>query len=194
MLSLKIVAVGDCNIGKRCLLRSYAERKFPNDDIKNTSNGYAADMNICGKHIQLKLWDINCEAEYARMRPLTYALTDAFLLCFSVADSGSFHNVEKMWYPEIVHHCPNVPFILVGTKCDVIKDKTTDKVHRVQRADAHAFAKRINAVKYLECSSLTRQGLDDVFLEAVHAVLSVPPDKDKDDNTSKQRTNSCVVA
>jgi hypothetical protein len=39
---------------------------------------------------------------------------------------------------------------------------------------------------------ITRQGLDAVFTEAVHAVLSVPPDKDKDDNTSKQ-TNTCVV-
>ena len=113
-------------------------------------------------------------------------------MCFSVADSGSFHNVKTIWYPEIVHHCPNVPFILVGTKCDVIKDKTTDQGHRVHRADARAFAKRIKAVKYIECSSLTRQGLDAVFTEAVHAVLSVPPDKDKDDNTSKQ-TNTCVV-
>ena len=32
-------------------------------------------MNICDKHIKLMLWDTNCEAEYARMRPLTYPLT-----------------------------------------------------------------------------------------------------------------------
>lgn len=75
----------------------------------------------------------------------------------------------------------------------MIKDKTTAQVDRVHRGDARALAKRIKAVKYIECSSLTRQGLDAVFTEAVHAVLSVPPDKDKDDNTSKQ-TNSCVVA
>ena len=35
----------------------------------------------------------------------------------------SFENVGAEWYPEVQHHCPNAPIILVGTKLDLRDDK-----------------------------------------------------------------------
>ena len=29
------------------------------------------------------------------------------------------------WYPEVSHHCPNTPVILVGTKLDLLDDQGT---------------------------------------------------------------------
>ena len=40
--------------------------------------------------------------------------TDVFLICFSVTSPSSFENVTSKWYPEIKHHCPDAPMILVG--------------------------------------------------------------------------------
>lgn len=40
--------------------------------------------------------------------------TDVFLVCYSVASPSSFENVTSKWYPEIKHHCPDAPLILVG--------------------------------------------------------------------------------
>jgi hypothetical protein len=50
---------------------------------------------------------------------------DVFLVCFSLISPSSFENVRTKWIPEISHHCPNVPFLLVGTKLDLRDDVDT---------------------------------------------------------------------
>ena len=77
------------------------------------------------------------------------------------------------WFPEIEHHAPSVPIILVGTKLDLRDDDTTRESLRQRRMapitheQGVACAKEIKAVKYLECSALTQRNLKSVFDEAI---------------------------
>lgn len=77
------------------------------------------------------------------------------------------------WYPEISHHAPNIPIILVGTKLDLRDDPTTIENLRQKRMEpvkydaALVVAKDIKATKYLECSALTQRNLKSVFDEAI---------------------------
>lgn len=82
----------------------------------------------------------------------------------------------SQWYPEIEHHAPNVPIILVGTKLDLRDDRATAdslrarKMEPVAYEQALAIAKEIRAHKYLECSALTQRNLKSVFDEAIRYV------------------------
>lgn len=77
------------------------------------------------------------------------------------------------------------PIILVGTKLDLRDDPETNEKLRERRLAPITYtqglqmAKEIKAVKYLECSALTQQGLKQVFDEAIRAVLCPPPVKQK---------------
>ncbi|KPP58433.1 hypothetical protein Z043_123743, partial [Scleropages formosus] len=54
--------------------------------------------------------------DYDRLRPLSYPMTDVFLICFSVVNPASFQNVREEWVPELQEYAPSVPFLLIGTQ------------------------------------------------------------------------------
>lgn len=81
-------------------------------------DNYSAPMVVDGISVSLGLWDTAGQEDYDRLRPLSYPQTDVFLICFSVASPSSFENVTSKWYPEIKHHCPDAPMILVGESKD----------------------------------------------------------------------------
>jgi len=103
-----------------------------------------------------------------------------FLTAFSVVNPSSFENGRVNWYPEVSHHCPNTPLILVGTKVDLREDSSTvEKLASKKQApitfeQGLGMVSEINAAKYMECSALTQQGLKAVFDEAIRSVLSPP--------------------
>ena len=119
----------------------------------------------------LGLFDTAGQEDYDRLRPLSYPQTDVFLVCFSVTSPASFENVREKWFPEVHHHCPGVPCLIVGTQVDLredasVKDKLAkQRMAPVRRDDGEKMAKDLGAVKYVECSALTQYKLKDVFDE-----------------------------
>jgi Ras-related C3 botulinum toxin substrate 1 len=103
---------------------------------------------VDGKAISLGLWD----TDYDRLRPLSYPQTDVFLICFSVVSPTSYENARtkvssrldsvgnrpdvtsRQWYPELSHHAPSTPVLLVGTKLDLREDQATIEKLRQQYA------------------------------------------------------------
>eukprot|EP00301_Raphidiophrys_heterophryoidea_P006926 c12745_g3_i1.p1 GENE.c12745_g3_i1~~c12745_g3_i1.p1 ORF type:complete len:212 (-),score=75.54 c12745_g3_i1:342-923(-) len=192
MQNIKCVVVGDGAVGKTCLLISYTTNAFPGEYIPTVFDNYSANVMVDGKPVNLGLWDTAGQEDYDRLRPLSYPQTDVFLVCFSIISQASYENVSAKWAPELNHHAPNAPKLLVGTKIDLREDqqminKLREKNMKVlSSADGDAKAKEIGARKYLECSALTQKGLKAVFDEAIRIVLAPPPAKAK-------KSGGCVL-
>lgn len=130
------------------------------------------------------LFDTAGQEDYDRLRPLSYPQTDVFLVCFSVVSPASYENVREKWVPEIRHHCPSTPFLVVGTQVDLRDDPTSleklakQKLKPITHEMGEKLAKDLKAVKYVECSALTQKGLKNVFDEAILAALE-PPEQPK---------------
>uniref|UniRef100_A0A2I3H330 Rho-related GTP-binding protein RhoG n=1 Tax=Nomascus leucogenys TaxID=61853 RepID=A0A2I3H330_NOMLE len=173
-------------IGETCLLIGYTTNAFPGEYIPTVFDNYSANVRVDEKLVNLGLWDTVAQEDYDRLCPLSYPQTDVFLICFSLVSPASFENVRAKWYPEVRHHCPNTPIILVGTKLELRDDKDTieklkeKKLTPITYLQGLAMAKEIGAVKYLKCSAPST-----LFDEEIQAVLCPSP--------VKKRKRKCLL-
>ena len=107
------------------------------------------------------------------------------LYCILTTSGAISHiHTHTQWVPEITHHCPKTPFLLVGTQVDLRDDAATiEKLSKVKQKpitgdSAEKLSRELRAVKYVECSALTQKGLKNVFDEAILAALE-PPEQPK---------------
>ncbi|CAO2630490.1 Ras-related C3 botulinum toxin substrate 1 [Lemmus lemmus] len=120
---------------------------------------------VDGKPVNLGLWDTAGQEDYDRLRPLSYPQTVRLMLDF-------YHVLECMvlqcppnWYPEVRHHCPNTPIILVGTKLDLRDDK--DTIEKLKE-------KKLTPITYPQGLAMAKEiGMNPLFL----CLLCSPGDK-----------------
>lgn len=173
----KLVIVGDGACGKTSLLSVFTLGTFPKEYVPTVFENYVTECRVDGKPVQLALWDTAGQEEYERLRPLSYAKAHVILIGFAVDSPDSLDNVSTKWMEEIAQLCSGVPLILVGLKGDLrtnpdaIEEVRLRSGRFVDPTEAQVVAREIGARKYMECSALTGQCVDDVFEAATRLSL-----------------------
>merc|ERR1712228_107252 len=167
---MKLVIVGDGAVGKTCIIMAYAENSFPEGYVPTVFDAYSMsiDLQPGGKKI-VEIFDTAGQEEYDRLRPLAYPGTSMFMVCFSVERESSFDNVRQKWVPEVRHHVPRAKIVLVGTKIDLREPNS------ISKRKGEKLSEEIKAECYMECSAITREGLNDVFTQCFHRHFNPEP-------------------
>ncbi|KAJ7399887.1 Ras-related C3 botulinum toxin substrate 2 [Pitangus sulphuratus] len=113
-------------------------------------DNYSANVMVDSKPVNLGLWDTAGQEDYDRLRPLSYPQTDVFLICFSLVSPASYENVRAKWFPEVRHHCPSTPIILVGTKLDLRDDKDTIEKLKEKKLSPITYPQGLALAKEIE--------------------------------------------
>lgn len=171
-LSLKCVLVGDTGVGKSSLAARLTSRTFKTDYEPTLFDNFAATVSVEDKPFHLSLFDTAGKEDFNKLRVLSYIKSDVFIVCFSVNNPESLHHVSEVWVPELKQYVPDTPFIVVGTNIDVRFQQPDVQVMKSSVISAkigNEIANRVGAVSYVECSSLTGEGMDDLAREIVAA-------------------------
>ncbi|XP_076805766.1 uncharacterized protein LOC143449441 isoform X2 [Clavelina lepadiformis] len=165
---LKVTVVGDGTSKKTDLCHAIAANGHHEAMIPTVFDNHHVNILHNDEIYSLAIWDTAGQADYDRLRPLSYPETDVFLICFSVVEPSLLPQVSGKWVPEIQEHCPNTPFIVVGTEIDLRHNK--DKLDELSKQDwepldrnlCRTVANTVGAFDYVECSAKTREGIDDL--------------------------------
>lgn len=170
---------------------------------------YVHDIFIDGQSVQLSLWDTAGQEEFDRLRALSYADTHCIMLCFSIDLPDSLENVQLKWVGEVADHCEGVKLVLVALKCDLrnleedpqaVEDDSYNPYDQLSPGAGGArrlityeeglsVAKKVGALRYLECSAKKNRGVNEAFSEAARCALNAKP---KGAN-GEQKEKSCTV-
>lgn len=86
-------------------------------------------------------------------------------------------SVLTRWIPEVRHFCERCPLILVACKKDLRTDPQTieklkaDGERPISIDMGKQLATEIHADAYMECSAKTREGIQDLFIQAARLSL-----------------------
>ncbi|CAC5373609.1 RAC1 [Mytilus coruscus] len=176
-IQVKCVVMGDIKVGKTSLIMTYAYNIFQEEDIPLVFD-FKTTVTANDKAVDLVLWDTCGSEDYNKLRPLSLPDTDVFFVCFSLNDPDSFDFIEQKCYPDIKLLCPNALTLLVGTKKDLINiGQNEQETREKDTSNLYAYkqginlAERIQAVKYIECSAKTGEGIQSVLEEAIKCVF-----------------------
>lgn len=171
---IKIILIGDSNVGKTCLAKRYVYGSF--DDGGNTIGlGFEVKKtNINSENIDVRIFDTAGQEKYHSLVSHLFNSIDGTMIVFDVCSDESFNNVQK-WLDKLDEKSQNIPVILVGNKTDRLDDRV------VLAEQAENFAKENNLI-YIETSAKSGCNVNDAFNQIIYQTYEMIKQKAVESN------------
>lgn len=161
---MKLVLVGDQNVGKTSLLRYLVDQKPLNDPTTTTSIYLTVhQLQVRGNSVNVNIWDTAGEEQYRSLASVYLRSAKGVLIVFDLTARSSFESVQY-WLKYIDETLEVTPAtIVVGNKCDREDQEVAD-----DRIEEFCRAK---GVRFMKTSAATGENVEMVFKQLVEDVL-----------------------
>ncbi|KAK8821302.1 hypothetical protein WA538_005929, partial [Blastocystis sp. DL] len=179
-INVKILLIGDSNVGKSCILMRFIDNRFNELSPTIGVDFKRKLMEVNGRKVRATIWDTGREiplsksnlAGQERFRTLTssyYRGAHGIILVYDVTCQSSFENLQT-WLSECENYCTDqadsIVKLLVANKIDLQNRAISTK-------EGQNFAKQ-HGMLYIETSAKESIGVNQVFEELVTKVLESP--------------------
>jgi small GTP-binding protein len=157
---MKVVLVGDAQVGKTCMLRRLTSGMFNETSATVVGSFQTHTMNTSKGPITIQIWDTAGQEKFRALAPMYYRAANVAIICFDLTSRRTFTGAAG-WADELADRAAgDIQTIFVGTKSDL----TGERVIALRQGKELAKAK--GAADYLECSAKTGAGIYEVFAKA----------------------------
>jgi len=135
--TLKVIVVGNGQVGKTSMITRFAKGIFTNEYKKTIGVDFLEKklfLNAVGEEVTFLLWDTAGQEEYDAITRTYYKGAGACILAFSTTDRDSFDAIES-WYKKVQDECGNIVMVLVQNKVDLLDQAvmTKDEVEQIAK-------------------------------------------------------------
>ncbi|ORC85585.1 small G-protein [Trypanosoma theileri] len=134
--SIKVIVVGDGNVGKTSMLRRFVKGEFLSP-YKRTIGAEFMEKNVflrySNRTVKLMLWDTAGQEVFNSLTQAYYRGAAAAILAFSTVDKDSFMNVPN-WKKNVENVCGSIPMVLCQTKFDLVDESVVTNEEAEQLA------------------------------------------------------------
>ena len=166
-LEVKIVLLGNINVGKTSIASRYCKNSFNEHHINTIGGAYQQQKVVLnnGAMVKLHIWDTSGQERFRAMTNLYYRDAQVAILTYDITSESSFTGIE-FWIEELKYKVENENMILclVGNKCDV-----NDGERKVPKNKGKKFAEDNNMLFY-ETSAKTGAGIKELFVDIANKV------------------------
>ena len=168
-LSLKMILIGNSNVGKSALITKICKNEFP--DVYSATVGFeflTLGFNIVSDIekpvLKYQIWDCGGDENYRDLVKNFFQCVRVYLLAYDVTDEKSFKDIDG-WVKDVKakNTDKTIHFVLIGTKIDLNANR------KVPKEKGKNFAKT-NNMRFVEVSAKTGAGIKE--LEKILAKIS----------------------
>eukprot|EP00929_Paragymnodinium_shiwhaense_P004143 TRINITY_DN104871_c0_g1_i1.p1 TRINITY_DN104871_c0_g1~~TRINITY_DN104871_c0_g1_i1.p1 ORF type:complete len:251 (+),score=67.55 TRINITY_DN104871_c0_g1_i1:146-898(+) len=145
--TLKVIVVGNGQVGKTSMITRFARGIFTNEYKKTIGVDFLEKklyLNAIGEEVTYLLWDTAGQEEYDAITRTYYKGAGACILAFSTTDRASFEAVES-WHKKVREECGDIVMVLVQNKVDLMDSA------QVEAREVEFLAKKLHLKLYRTC-------------------------------------------
>ena len=159
---IKIVLLGDINVGKTSIVLRYSKNIFKNHYPPTIGGAYTQKILLLQNGILIKfhIWDTSGQERYRTMSKLYYLDAEAIILVYDISNEESVINL-KYWIQEIKNNVNinNIILAIAANKCDI---KEIDGKVDIKKGKKYADD---NNLIFYKTSALKGIGIEKMFYD-----------------------------
>ncbi|CAH8548270.1 unnamed protein product [Schistosoma rodhaini] len=157
-IHLKLLLIGDMNVGKSSLLFRYIDDGFSDTYMSTIGVDFKVKTVMIGNtRVKLQIWDTAGQERFRTITSTYYRGAHGIIIVYDVNDVKTFCNVEK-WVKEAQTYADEgVARILVGNKNE------SEELKTVATCDAQRLAAK-NSCLFIETSAKNDENVDQLHL------------------------------
>ena len=194
---LKILIIGDSNVGKTSILLQYTSNFFQETHIATIGVEFKLkEIMLDNIEYKLNIWDTAGQERFKAITKSFFKAADGIVFVYDVTNKPSFENI-KNWIKDAESKANDFKIIIVGNKIDLNDSR------EVSFEEGKNLAKKKNC-PFFESSAKDKINIDEIFITLLEEILKAQKNLkeekinegenkiilEKDDN-SKTKSKGC---